>query len=337
MGPKISMEEIAKMFGVSKVTVSKALNGREGVSEELRIKIKTKAEELGYRINPAARGLKTNKSYNIGIAIPEKYIGEDDSYYFSVYVKIVRAFTELGFSTMFEVIQLDQEKKLIMPDMYYDGKIDGLIIMGQPNDEYLKLYEDASIPVIFFDFYKTDTKVDCVVTDNFYSGGIVTKLLIDKGHKEIGFVGNIYATSSIQDRYLGYCRALLENKLEIKSEYNISDRGDDGNLIELVLPKKMPTAFVCNNDLIAYNLIKLLKEKGYNIPNDISIVSFDNVKLSQMSEPPLTTIDNNVDEMVDVACKVMVKKIENPNKHYNRILIKTKLIERESIKQLGGN
>ena len=260
MRPKVSMEEIARMFGVSKVTVSKALNDKAGVSDELRKEIKDKAKELGYRVNPAARGLKTNKNYNVGVIIPSRYVGSDSSYYFGVYIKVVTKLTSLGYSSILEVIQPQDEKDLKLPEIYVDHKVDGLIVMGQLSNDYLELFEDADIPVIFFDFYLNDTQVDCVVTDNFYSGWNLTELLIKKGHKKIGFVGNVYSTSSIQDRFLGYCRGMLAHKLNLDKDLIISDRDDEGEFIKLTLPVNMPTAFVCNNDQVAYDLIKLLQE-----------------------------------------------------------------------------
>ena len=335
MRPTVSMEEIARMFGVSKVTVSKALNDKAGVSEELRANIKAKAKELGYRINPSARGLKTNKNYNVGVIIPNRYVGSDNSYYFGVYIKVVTKLTSLGYSSILEVIQPQKEKDLELPEIYVDNKVDGLIVMGQLNDDYLALFEESEIPVIFFDFYLNQTQVDCVVTDNFYSGWNLTEVLIKKGHKRIGFVGNVYSTSSIQDRFLGYCRGLLAHKLKLDESLIVSDRDDDGEFIKLKLPDSLPTAFVCNNDQVAYDLIKLLQDEGYKVPDDVSVASFDNTKFSTRSNPQITTVDNNVDEMVDVACKVIIKKIENPVKHYNRILVKTTLIERDSIKDIN--
>lgn len=335
MRSKISMEEIAKMFGVSKVTVSKALNDKAGVSDELRNEIKKKASELGYRVNVTARGLKTNKNYNVGIIIPNRFVGSDNSYYFGVYIKVVTKLTSLGFSSILEVVQSQSEKDLVLPEMYIDNKVDGLIVMGQFSDDYLSLFNDSDIPVIFFDFYINNTPIDCVVTDNFYSGWNLTEMLINKGHHEIGFVGNVFSTSSIQDRFLGYCKGLLAHKIMVNHDYIISDRDDDGEFIELKLPERLPSAFVCNNDQVAYDLIKLLQDQGYNVPDDVSVASFDNTKFSIRSHPQITTVDNNVDEMVDVACKVIVKKIEKPVKQYNRILIKTTLIERDSVKDLN--
>lgn len=334
MSKKISMEEIAKIFNVSKVTISKALNDKEGVSEELRKAIKEKAEELGYFANSAAKSLKLNKNFNIGVVIPKRFIGGSSSFYFETYTKLVMRLTELGYSVMLEILSLDQENNKVFPDMYKNGKIDGLIIMGQTTDSYLSLFADSYIPVLLFDFYSYDHHLDSIVVDNFTSGYKVTEYLINKGHKDIGFVGNIYATSSIQDRFLGFYRALLGHHLILDDNNIISDRDKDGQFTPFVLPKQMPSAFVCNNDQIAYEFVNELKKLNYSIPKDISIITFDNTIYSQKSNPTLTTMCVNVDDMIEMTSKIIVKKMNNKDKRYNKVLIQTELIERNSIYDL---
>lgn len=331
MSKKISMEEIAKIFNVSKVTVSKALNDKEGVSDELRSSIKEKAEELGYLGNFAAKSLKLNKNFNIGVVIPLRFIGGSSSFYFETYTKLVMKLTEMGYSVLLEILNSDQENQKILPDMYKNGKIDGMIMMGQLSDDYLCLFSNAYIPVLLFDFYSYEIDLDSIVVDNFTSGYKVTEYLIEKGHKTIGFVGNIYATSSIQDRFLGYYRAILGHHLSLDYDHIISDRNQQGEFISFVLPKQMPTAFVCNNDQIAYEFVNVLKNQKYNIPKDISIVTFDNTVYSQKSNPKLTTIGVDVDDMIDITSKIIIKKMNNREKKYHKVLIQTKLIERDSI------
>lgn len=335
MSKNISMNEIAKIFNVSKVTVSKALNDKPGVSDKLKEEIKQKAVELGYRMNSAAKSLKTNKSYNVGVLIAERYIGERETYYFGVYGKLSTEFANLGYSTIMETLSYENEKKLKMPQMYLELKVDAIIVLGQLANDYLKIFNDCSIPVIYFDFYANNSSVDSVVVDNFYSGLEITQYLIDRGHYEVGFVGNLYSTSSIQDRFLGYYRCLLENKLPINYNYIISDRDEAGNFIDLKLPNQLPTAFVCNCDQVAFTLIKKLKENQIKVPEDISVVSFDDTIYSSVSEPQITTLNNNVDEMVKVATKIIIKKINNPVRRYDRILIKAYIVERNSVKNIS--
>lgn len=331
------MDTIANILGVSKVTVSKALNDKEGVSEALRQEIKAKALELGYQMNVFAKALKTKQTYNIGILIPERFIQSDDTYYFKIYSKLVKGFSDINYNALMEILNSQAEENLDLPKMYVQNKIDGIIIMGQCQKEYLNLFTKTDIPVIFFDFYDPDIKVDSIVVDNFQAGEDITNLLCKNGHTEIGFVGNIYATSSIKDRFLGYYSALIENNLKINYDYVISDRDASGNLFkdyQIKMPKMLPSAFVCNNDQVAYFLIKRLEELDLHVPDDISIVTFDNTIYSNFSSVSLTSVDNNVDELVKICIKAMTKKITKPEKIYDKILVKPRIIERSSIKNL---
>src|SRR5690554_2180223 len=334
MQPKVNMSTIAQMFNVSVVTVSKALNDKDGVSDELRAKIKEAAEKLGYRPNSTAKSLKTQKLYNIGILIADHYVDSQEAYYFSMYGEMIKKLVDLGYSGIMEILTKKDEASLTLPHMYLEGKIDGLIVLGQLSNDYLRELEQIEIPLIYLDFYVNNSNIDSIVTDNFFSSYQVTMSLIEQGHKNIGFVGNIYSTSSIQDRYLGYYKALLESKIALNKEFVISDRDGLGQLIDIVLPNEMPTAFVANCDQVAYKLFKALKGKGYVVPDDVSVVSFDNTIYSLLTNPEITTVDNNVEEMVDKAINFIIKKINNPAKTYGRVFVKGKIISRESSKKV---
>ena len=333
----VSMDTIAGALGVSKVTVSKALNDKEGVSEALRAEIKAKALELGYQMNVFAKALKTNQTFNIGIIIAERFVQTTDTYYFKLYSMLVKKFSEINYASLMEIITYDDELSLKLPKMYLQRKVDALIIMGQCNSDYLELFQDADIPVIFFDFYDPSINIDSIVVDNFQAGEDITNLLIKNGHKDIAFIGNIYATSSIKDRFLGYYSALIENNIPLNYDYLISDRDSSGNLYkDYKLPKHLPTAIVCNNDQVAYFLIKRLQELDLKVPQDISIVTFDNTLYSKFSSVSLTSIDNNDEELVNICVKAITKKLTKPEKIYDKILVKTKIVERDSIKNLKG-
>jgi LacI family transcriptional regulator len=334
MKEKINMGKIADMFNVSIVTVSKALNDKDGVGDELREKIKKTAEDLGYRTNNAAKSLKTQKVYNVGILIANRYVDSQEAYYFSVCGEIIKKLMVLEYSGIMEILMPDDEKDLKLPRMFLERKVDGIIVLGQLEEAYLRKLENIDLPMIYFDFYVNYSMIDSIITDNFFSSYQLTVNLIEKGHKQIGFVGNIYSTSSIQDRFLGYYKALLENQIPINFDYIVSDRDGLGKLIDLKLPKQMPTAFVANCDQVAYKLINTLKAQHHQVPDDISVVSFDNTIYSTIAQPMITTVDNNVEEMVQAATKIIIKKINNPGKTYGRVLIKGNIISRDSSKNV---
>lgn len=328
---RVSMSEIAEKLGISKVSVSKALSDKEGVSDELREKVKLTAKNMGYRFNNSARSLKTNRHHNIGILISEKFVMDNESYYFTVSSEIIKELDVYGTSGIIEIISQEQEDKLALPRVYNENKVDAIIVLGQLSSNYLVNLETISLPMIYFDFYRRKSKIDSVTADNFYLGYLLTDLLIEKGHRKIGFIGSINQTSSIQDRYLGYYKALIENNIDMAFEYVIPDRDKRGKLIDFELPSTLPTAFVCNCDRIAFNLIQKLKKMNIKVPDQCSVVGFDNSIFSAICEPKITTVDNNIKKMVSTAVKVIIKKILNSKKVYDRILVPGTIIERDSI------
>lgn len=127
---------------------------------------------------------------------------------------------------------------------------------------------------------------------------------------------------------------MLAAGLETKKEWLIEDRDDEGDKIELILPKKMPTAFVCSSDAVAFDLVKKLQKEGYRVPEDVSVVGFDNFIYSEMSSPKITTYGVDTDAMVINAIRIILEKIENSNYSVGRVLVAGTLIERHSVKPL---
>mgnify|MGYP000550642648 CR=1 FL=1 len=330
----ITMKDIADRLGISVVTVSKALADKDGVGEELKVKIMKVAEEMGYRLNTVARSMKDGYSYNIGIMVPERFVGNTQSFYPFFYQHISKLLEEYQYYSILQVLSAEDEDQLVLPRAYFEKKVDGLIVLGQISIEYIEILQKADVPIVFLDFYDERVDVDSVVSDNFYASYEITSYLIKNGHKDIAFIGDIYATSSIQDRFLGYCKALLANRIRLREDYVINDRDKDGRFIKITLPEKMPTAFVCNNDELAYNFILHLKDKGYRVPEDISVVGFDNSIYSTVSIPQLTTMVVDVEEMAKTAIKFIINKIRKENKRYGRIFIKEKILYRDSVKKI---
>ncbi|MED4971843.1 substrate-binding domain-containing protein [Geobacillus stearothermophilus] len=334
MKQRVTMRDIARKLGVSSVTVSKALNDKEGVSEELRKKIKETAREMGYRLNTLTKAMKEGYSYNVGVVIPERFIGDTQSFYLRFYQHIAKALDHYGYCSILHILTAEDEEQLQLPRVYNERKVDGFIMLGQVNKEYASLFQQIELPVVFLDFYH-DQDVDCVLTDNFFGMYELTNHLIQCGHREIAFVGNIYSTSSIQDRFLGYYKSLLEHRIPLREEYIISDRDEKGKYIDFVLPKNMPTAFVCNCDQVAYHLVHTLKELGYRVPEDCSVVGFDNDIYATLAEPNLTTVQVNMEEMSDLAVKMIIEKSKDRNKKYGRVLVKGQIIYRDSVQRIN--
>lgn len=331
----VTMSDIAAELGCSTVTVSKALGDKDGVSDDLRQKIKQKANEMGYRVSCVSKNTKETLTYNIGVLVAKRFISDASAFYWVVYRYIVELLQKQSYYGILEVVSEKDERSGEIPNSVTDKKVDGMIVLGQFNDQYVENLLASQVPVVFLDFYSSRSDVETVLSDNFFGAYTLTNHLIDKGHRRIGFVGSITSTSSIQDRYMGYYKSLLEHGIPLRDDWVIDDRGEDGiNYKTIQLPDEMPTAFVCNCDRIAYLLINQLKTMGYRVPDDISIVGYDNHIYSTISNPRITTMDVNSHRMSSEAVEIMVRKIRDNNYHCGRILVTGKLLERDSVRNL---
>lgn len=330
MAKKVTMRDIAKEINVSAVTVSKALTDKEGVSEEVRKKIKEKAKEMGYLYNSMAKSMREGINYNIGIIVADRFF-EDNSFYSNLYRHIVLRLNEINYFGILEILSEEQELQGELPSVISHSKIDGLIVMGQVEIAYLKRIRKTEIPYVLLDFYVESEKVDAVVTDNVFGSYLLTNGLLKAGHRDIVFVGDIHATSSIMDRMLGALKSFIQFGIPHREDWIISDRDEAGEFVNIKLPKDMPTAFVCNCDQAAFLLIRQLKEEGYRVPEDISVVGFDDYVYSTLSNPQLTTFRVNVEGMADVAVKTLIAKIEKEEYPMGRQVIGGEVVHRDSI------
>ena len=339
MAKAVKLADIAERVGVSTVTVSKALSGQKGVSEEVREKIRSIAEELGYQQPSVARKSQNRKNYNIGILISERFLVKYESFYWQMYQAVATRATAKECFTMLEVIGKAEEESSKMPKLVQERKVDGIIVIGKMMDAYLQhLNTEAGIPVIYLDYYNGREASDSVISNSYYGTYELTYYLYRMGHRKIAYVGTLLATESITDRYFGYQKALLELGLQQKKEWVLDDRhietGEIDTVTMLQIPKDMPTAFVCNCDLTASFLIKKLKDNGYRVPEDISVVGFDNYLYPGLSDIQITTYEVDLEEMAGRAIHNMISKISNENYKPGIHIVEGHMVLKESVAQI---
>ncbi|MBQ2935365.1 MAG: substrate-binding domain-containing protein [Lachnospiraceae bacterium] len=341
MAKSVKLADIAAILNVSTVTVSKALAGQKGVSEEMREKIKKLAQEMGYKSPTAVKMMKNKKSFNIGVLISDRYFDQHDSFYWQMYQEVATRAVSKDCFTMLEILSQENEKNLEMPKLLQEDKVDGLIIIGLLKETYLTLLEQyCKVPFVCLDFYDKQNECDAVVTDNFYGMYKLTNYLFDMGHTQIGYVGTLLYTNSITDRYFGYCKALLEHGQRVREDWVIDDRdmetGNQGKLqdFEFRLPAEMPTAFACNCDLSAGLLIEELKRRGYRVPEDISIVGFDNYIYPGVCDLPITTYEVDIREMAKKAISHLIKQMSGEQYKQGITIVEGHMVIKESVKKV---
>ncbi len=336
MAKTVKLADIAEKVGVSTVTVSKALSGQKGVSEEMREKIKQLADELGYRSPSENKRQTTEKQYNIGVIIQEVYLDKYDSFYLTMYQELNKRAVARGCFTLLESMSRESVLSNVMPLLVQEKKVDGLIVVGDMTQTYMEhLEEKAGIPVVCMDFYNDTINLDTVISNSFYGTYALTNYLFQMGHKKIAYVGTVGTTNSITDRYFGYAKSLLEHHIEVRKDYVIDDRDTKTGRMDLdkyyQLPEDMPSAFVCNCDLAASYLIRKLRANGYRVPEDISVVGFDNYLFPGLCDIGITTYEVNIGEMARRVVHKIVRKIANENYTAGVFIVDGHMVIKDSV------
>lgn len=331
---KVRLADIAQAVGVSTVTVHNALAGQKGVSDQLREHIRRVADQMGYEsLNKEKKPGSGNNDFQvIGVLIAEKYLGNHTTYYWKVYQELALAATEKQCYTTLETLKTDGGAWEI-PQMISHHKVQGVILIGEIDRKYIwQLKEAASMPMVFLDFYDREFAKDAVIADNFYGMYQMTEILFDHGLEEIGFIGSIHATNSIMDRYCGFMKSMMEHGKNIHPEWVLEDR-DEAGVVDFELPKRLPKAFVCNCDLVAGMLVDKLSARGLKVPDDISVVGFDNFLYPGFMDNRITTYEVNLKAMVRVAIKKLTKQFRNPNSSGGPEIISGQVILKNSVRR----
>lgn len=327
----ITIKEIAEKAGVSKATVSLALNNKGAVSEKTKERVWDIANKNGYN----------KKSYTIRKNILFiKYIGNgaaiehNGDFVARIVDSIEFASRELKYSLTIKNIEVGEFEREIK---YIDfDSFEGVIILATELEaEMGDVIKTIPVPVIAVDNMFEDYDVDCVVMDNY--GGIFSavKYLYDLGHTEIGYIDSLIRFPNFEQRTTGYERALKKlglkyNQKNIKLVQPNLEGSYSGMILEIDKGSHMPTAFVAANDTIAIGAIKALREKGYEIPQDISIVGFDNIPFGRVLDKSLTTMNVDKEQLGELAVKALNNKIKNMEKGCIKMITMTGLTVRES-------
>lgn len=340
---RITIRDVAKYTGVSVATVSNVINGIVKTSDETRENILKAIKDLGYQPNFTAKSLANGKSYLIGIMLPIIEEGDDFSIllknnpFFSEFISGIEYTSRLnGYDVLITGIEKDKKCK----DWIYKRNIDGIILLGMyPMTFFEEIYE-LRLPMIIIDAYEEYTSMFHRITiDDEHGGYIATKHLLELGHKRIALVtGNINNSGVNYNRYKGYTRALSEAGISYDKNIVFEDHMDfDGGyrignkIMEL---NDNITAVFAVADIVAFGVIRAFKDKGKKVPEDYSIVGFDNIKFCEYMSPGLTTISQNIYEKGIVAAETIINNIEDTNLPHQNIKQPIELIIRESTRRI---
>ncbi|MBA7667037.1 Ribose operon repressor [subsurface metagenome] len=331
-----SIKDIAQLAGVSQSTVSKALNDMPDVGAATKRRIKAIAEAHEFRPNAMGRGLKRQTTESIGVLLCRESQPLSGNPFYSRVLEGIEA--ELAINNFNMVLHMlpDLESRET-PKMIRDRHVDGMILVGVMRSQFIERLERFDIPVVLVD---PKTKVETftqVLIDNEHGGFLATQYLIKKGYSRIAFISGDLERLSFRQRHEGYRKALKFNNIPYDSELVKTGGLEKGYdyVKELVKLSDRPTAIFAGNDINAIYGFKAIKEMKLEIPDDISIIGFDDISLANLCSPPLSTIRVYKEEMGSIAVRVLLKIMGGEIKTPVTTMVPVKLIERESVKFNG--
>ncbi|WP_407305595.1 LacI family DNA-binding transcriptional regulator [Desulfosporosinus sp. SB140] len=323
---KTTMSDIAKALAISNISVSRALSGQDGVSEELRSKILMKASEMGY-LRPGNSGDKRI------LVLHQKPFIQDSSNYSHMVQGIEKALQTVGCEYDVEFVDKSRQEKLYLPNKVAKGTgFDGIIFIGGFENGYVKFIASKIRNQVFYTGYSPSADCDSVWYNFNNSGYKQCDYLIKKGHKRIGFIGSSSAYIN-KEKVLGIESALEDHALLVRDDFLIYAEGNfEEKVNELLHDSEGPTGIICQWDYTAIKLIKYLYEKGVRVPEDLSVIGSGNTEMASLSIPALTTLELYIDYACECVVELLLKRIEEPDKPYENILINSTLVERDSVK-----
>lgn len=336
---KVTIKDIAKEADVSITTVSRVLNNKPDVSIDTRKKIEQVIEKLGYNPNTIARGLVTKKTYTIGLIIPDI----SNPFFPEVAHGIESKAKELGYSVIFYNTNNDKKAEKHAIELLKGKRVDGIILsLSLENNKELHKLAAENFPVVELDRKVPDSSFPTVTINNEDSAFQATEHLIKLGHIRLAHITGDLGTQTGLDRLSGFQKALSKYGLKIEDRWlqegNYSFESGYTGMKNLFKLEEVPTAVFAANDLMAIGAYQAVFERGLNIPDDISIIGLDDIEMSSIVRPGLTTMRFPKHKLGQKAAEILIKEIEDQDMNkQNDIILRTRLILRGSTKELHNH
>jgi LacI family transcriptional regulator len=307
---RTTIDDVAKLAGVGKVTVSYVLNGRSRtarISDDTAERVRRAAAELNFRPNAVARMLATQRTNLLAVVFQRGYFFSSwSSFTAEVMRGVSSGAVDLGYDLMLHTREVEQENEA---DVLADGRVDGALVLRDEGDPTVESLAGRKFPCVRF-FSRSHSEDDAFVdADNFSGGRMATRHLIELGHRRIAMIRGPHRSTSANDRYNGYRDALEQAGIGVAPERNLailSSSSDMEPLRRLLASPDRPTALFVWSDEVALGCMMVVRELGLRIPEDISIVGFDSLEACQRAVPPLTSVKQPIFDMAKEATALLV-------------------------------
>jgi LacI family transcriptional regulator len=328
----ITMKHIAEEAGVSLGTVSHVMSGKAPVRPSLRRRVMEAVRSLGYQPSLIARDLRRNKTSIIGMVIPDITN--------PFFPAVVRGVEDIAYQNSFRLILCNTDDDAGKEKSYikelYSYRIAGLVLIPTANSQILDLAElqPSNVHVICLDRRVADWEGDSVTVDNAHGAFAATTYLTKLGHKTIALITGSQQLDTAAARLEGFRSAIRKAKLDVAPEYIQEGRFDRFSGYEkirvLLQQRPRPTAVVCSNDLVAIGVLSGLREAGLRCPEDVSVIGFDDIEVSELTDPALTTVFQPGYQMGAKGAALLIKRIRGSSEPPQNIILPTELKIRHS-------
>jgi LacI family transcriptional regulator len=328
--------DIARKVGISRIAVSKALRDHPDISTQMKAKVRKVADELGYIPNLTARNLQAQKTFTIGVVVPDI----SNSFFSFAIHGIMDAAAKHDYQIILSASRENAavEKKNIMT--FLAMRVDGLLVAVSKDTSNMDIFEKVKktgTPLVFFDRSMPDAGFSSVGIDDYESARTLINYLIQNGHSKIAHLAGNYTTDIGRARFQGFQDAMHSAGIGIENEWIVecgfSRSGGYDGAKKILAASKLPEVIFAVNDRTAQGAYKAIREAGLSIPKDIGIVAFGHSEFADLLYPPLTIIDSPPNLLGQQALQLLLTEIDDLQQSKQKIVLDTKLTINESVKQ----
>ncbi len=337
MGSHPTIKDVAKKAGVSITTVSFVLNNRTNVtiSEGVKKRVLNVAREMDYHPSAMAAGLAGRRTRNLGVVFYQEDKIISNQFYSFVIEGMVKEAVDKNFNLLFSYVEKAYKGYQSLPLIIREKNVDGVLLIGRVEAEMVKDIQERRLSLLAIDNYPSLKGVDTIQIDNKQGGLIAVEHLIGLGHKNIGLLSIAKGRPSIEERKEGWKNALTKYDLPAQDAFSfesqsLSFQGGYEKTKEILRKNKKMTALFCVNDEMAAGALRAAREMGRSVPSDLSVVGFDNITMSNYTDPPLTTVSAAKEYMGKLAVSRVLEMIENKDTPPKRQEVPVELIVRNS-------
>lgn len=332
----ITIKDIAKLAGVSPSTVSRVISNHPRISIETSAKVRQIMKEYNYHPNIMAKSLVSKTSHTLGIMLPRPAEELFQNYFFG---ELLRGIMALATRMNYELL-LSTETSLgngidALSRLVYGRRVDGILLLSsRREDPSITFLEEEGFPFVLIGRSETHPHAPMVDNDNVQTAYDATSHLIAQGHTRIGFVSGPPEFTLSHDRMVGYTKAMEDAQLKVHEDWilegeHLLESGFQAMSLFMSLPERL-TAIVIIDDHVAFGVLRALAELGFRVPEDISVVSFNNIALSELALPPLSSIDIGTYQLGYSAVQLLLKILQGETPPPHPIIIPHQLMVRES-------